>query len=63
MPFFQKGARKIDIADIFSRCLRQLGICIGYIMPPTIHAFRAKGLYLIGKLLIGVDLLLIITPV
>ncbi|KAL2041983.1 hypothetical protein N7G274_005171 [Stereocaulon virgatum] len=37
-------------ADTFSRRLRELGVRAGYLRPPTIHDFRAEGLYLVDKL-------------
>jgi hypothetical protein len=48
MPFFQGGTGKINTADKFSRRLKQLGSCAGYIVPSTIYDFRAEGLYLIS---------------
>ena len=48
-PFFQViSNREIEKADTFSRRLRELGVRAGYLRPPTIHDFRAEGLYLIG---------------
>lgn len=38
----------MEKADTFSRRLRELGARAGYLRPPTIHDFRAEGLYLVG---------------
>lgn len=48
-PFFHVISNgEMEKADTFSRRLRELGIRAGYLRPPTIHDFRAEGLYLIG---------------
>ena len=48
-PFFYVICTgEMDKADTFSRCLRELGTRAGYLRPPTIHDFRAGGLYLVG---------------
>ncbi len=48
-PFFHViSTGEIKKADIFSRRLRELGVHAGYLRPPTIHDFRAEGLYLVG---------------
>lgn len=48
-PFFQVISNgEMEKADTFSRRLRELGVRAGYLRPPTIHDFRAEGLYLIG---------------
>ncbi|KAK1948909.1 hypothetical protein LY78DRAFT_664638 [Colletotrichum sublineola] len=44
----KRAARKIKTANAFSRRLRALGLRAGYIRPPTVHNFRAEGLYWIG---------------
>ncbi|TVY12769.1 hypothetical protein LARI1_G009008 [Lachnellula arida] len=49
LPFFQKDNGQIDTADILSKRLRELGFRSGYEFPPTIHDFRAEGLFLIGS--------------
>ncbi|KAK3169331.1 hypothetical protein OEA41_008714 [Lepraria neglecta] len=50
-PFFQVISNgEMEKADTFSRRLRELGVRAGYLRPPTIHDFRAEGLYLIDKL-------------
>ncbi|MCJ1484938.1 hypothetical protein MMC06_005111, partial [Schaereria dolodes] len=47
-PFFHMiSTSEMEKADTFSRRLRELGIRAGYLRPPTIHDFRAEGLYLI----------------
>lgn len=51
-PFFHViSTGEIEKADTFSRRLRELGIRAGYLQPPTIHDFRAEGLYLISLFL------------
>ncbi|KAK0747306.1 hypothetical protein B0T21DRAFT_300960, partial [Apiosordaria backusii] len=55
LPFFKSmSARgtpgKIETATAFSKRLRLLGFRAGYPRPPTIHDFRAEGLYWIDKL-------------
>jgi hypothetical protein len=50
LPFFRKDDREIDTADILSKRVRELGFRSGYELPPTIHDFRAEGLFLIGML-------------
>ena len=50
LPFFQKDDGEIDTADILSKRVRELGFRSGYELPPTIHDFRAEGLFLIGML-------------
>ena len=48
-PFFYViSTGEIEKADTFSRRLRELGTRAGYLRPPTIHDFRAEGLYLVG---------------
>ena len=49
-PFFKSmsARQKIEKANAFSFRLRALGIRTGYPRPPTIHDFRAEGLYWIG---------------
>lgn len=48
-PFFRViSTGEIEKADTFSRRLRELGIRAGYLRTPTIHDFRAEGLYLIS---------------
>lgn len=48
-PFFQVISNgEMEKADTFSRRLRELGVRTGYLRLPTIHDFRAEGLYLIG---------------
>jgi hypothetical protein len=53
MRFFESmSARcptgKIESATAFSKRLRGLGLCVCYPRPPTIHDFRAAGLFLIS---------------
>lgn len=53
LPFFKSTSarsapRKIESATAFGKRLRHLGFRAGYPRPPTIHDFRAEGLYLIG---------------
>jgi len=49
--FFQAiSIGQMEKASTFSKRLRALGLCAGYLHPPTIHDFRAEGLYLIGML-------------
>jgi len=50
LPFFKKEDGEIDTANIFSKRVRDLGFRSGYELPPTIHDFRAEGLFLIGML-------------
>lgn len=51
-PFFHViSTGEMEKADTFSRRLRELGIRAGYLRCPTIHDFRAEGLYLIGVFL------------
>ncbi len=48
-PFFSViSSGKMEKAETFSRRLRELGVRAGYLRPPTIHDFRAEGLYLVG---------------
>lgn len=52
-PFFKstsarKALVKIETAGAFSKRLAALGHRAGYPRPPTIHDFRAEGLYWIG---------------
>jgi hypothetical protein len=52
-PFFKNQStknseEKIETADAFSKRLRALGLRAGYPKPPTVHDFRAEGLYWIG---------------
>ncbi len=48
-PFFHVISNgEMEKADTFSRRLRELGVRAGYLRPPTIHDFRAEGLYLVG---------------
>ncbi|EJT68897.1 hypothetical protein, variant [Gaeumannomyces tritici R3-111a-1] len=54
-PFFKsmsarKTAGKMESAKALSKRLRALGFRAGYPHPPTIHDFRAEGLYWIDKL-------------
>lgn len=50
-PFFQAiSTGQMEKASTFSKRLKALGLRAGYIHPPTIHDFRAEGLYLIGML-------------
>ncbi|KDN70506.1 hypothetical protein CSUB01_07951 [Colletotrichum sublineola] len=54
-PFFKstsskRTTRKIETANAFGRRLRALGFRAGYPRPPTVHDFRAEGLYWIDKL-------------
>lgn len=51
-PFFKSmsAREKIEKANAFSFRLRALGFRTGYPRPPTIHDFRAEGLYWIDKL-------------
>ena len=52
-PFFHViSTAEMEKADTFSRRLRELGVRAGYLRPPTIHDFRAEGLYLVGMLLL-----------
>lgn len=53
LPFFKSmSARsapgRIETATAFGKRLRALGFRAGYIRPPTIHDFRAEGLYWIS---------------
>lgn len=49
-PFFHVvSTGEMEKADTFSRRLRELGVRAGYLRPPTIHDFRAEGLYLVGR--------------
>jgi len=49
-PFFHVvSTGDMEKADTFSRRLRELGVRAGYLRPPTIHDFRAEGLYLVGR--------------
>ncbi|KAL6713008.1 hypothetical protein ACLMJK_009404 [Lecanora helva] len=41
------STREINKVDMFSRRLRELGTCAGYLRSPTIYDFRAEGLYLV----------------
>ena len=52
-PFFQDNDGNMETAASFSRYIRELGKRTGYTVPPTIHDFRAEGLYLIGNLSIS----------
>lgn len=52
-PFFQSqpsngSAEKIETAAAFSKRNRALGFRAGYPKPPTVHDWRAEGLYWIG---------------
>ena len=49
-PFFEVSTGKIQKANTFGKHLRDLGSRAGYVRPPTVHDFRAEGLYLIGAL-------------
>jgi hypothetical protein len=53
LPFFESMSAKalpgkIENASAFSNRFRGLGSRSGYPQPPTVHDFRAIGLYLIG---------------
>lgn len=48
VPFFQRYTGEVNIAGVFSRRLRDLGVRRGYTVPPIIYDFRAEGLYLIS---------------
>ncbi|KAK0641459.1 hypothetical protein B0T16DRAFT_214715 [Cercophora newfieldiana] len=55
LPFFKSmSARgtpgRIETANAFSKRLRSVGFRAGYPRPPTIHDFRAEGLFWINKL-------------
>lgn len=51
-PFFHViSTGEMEKADTFSRRLRELGVRAGYLRCPTIHDFRAEGLYLIDVFL------------
>ena len=47
--FHVVSSEEMKKVDIFSRRLRELRVRTGYLRPPTIHDFRAEGLYLIGR--------------
>lgn len=48
-PFFHViSTGEMEKADICRRRLRELGVGARYLRPPTIHDFRAEGLYLVG---------------
>jgi hypothetical protein len=51
-PFYlaqsSKGAAKIESAGSFSARHRDLGLRAGFPQPPTIHDWRAEGLFLTG---------------
>ena len=47
-PFFDSLTGEIQKANSFSVRAKNLGRRAGYAKPPTIHDFRAEGLYLIG---------------
>lgn len=54
-PFFKsmssrRAPGKIETAGAFSKRLRALGFRAGYLRPPTMHNFRAEGLYWIDQL-------------
>ena len=44
-PSFEMSNGKIQKANSFGKGLRDLGFRAGYLRPPTIHDFRAEGLY------------------
>lgn len=53
-PFFKtmssrRGEGKIELAGTLSKRLHDLGVRAGYMRPPTVHDFRAEGLYWIGR--------------
>jgi hypothetical protein len=53
LPFFESmsakaSSGKIENANAFSKRFQGLGFRSGYLRPPTIHDFRAIGLYLVG---------------
>lgn len=48
-PFFYSSTEEIQKASLFSGRVKHLGHRAGYTQPPTIHDFRAEGLYLIGN--------------
>jgi hypothetical protein len=53
-PFFKtmslrRGEGKIEKAGTLSKRLHDLGVRAGYMRPPTVHDFRAEGLYWIGR--------------
>ena len=51
-PFFEMSNGKIQKANSFGKDLRDFGFRAGYLRAPTIHDFRAEGLYLIGMILL-----------
>ena len=60
-PFFYMiSTGEMEKADTFSRCLRELGLRAGYLRCPTIHDFRAEGLYFIGMFLLSSPFLSIV---
>jgi len=48
-PFYSTSTGQIQTANLFSGRVKNLGHRAGYAKPPTIHDFRAEGLYLVGK--------------
>lgn len=50
--FFDVSTGTIQKANTFSKRLRDLGFRAGYVRPPTVHDFRAEGLYVIGMFLL-----------
>jgi hypothetical protein len=50
VPFFQKDNREINIVNIFSKRVRELGFCSKYELLSIIYDFRAEGLFLISIL-------------
>ena len=59
-PFYKsQSAEKIETAGAFSNRLRALGFRAGYPKPPTVHDFRAEGLYWIGAYTILLSFLFI----
>ena len=49
VPIFQGNTGEMETAASFGRHLRELGVRAGYSKPPTVHDFRAEGLFLIDK--------------
>ncbi len=51
-PFFHVvSIDEMEKVDTFNRRLRELGVRVEYLRLPTIHDFRAEGLYLVGRVL------------
>ena|SRR5947207_1702116 len=47
-PFYDGGTGEIEKENTYSTRLSNIGRRADYVIPPTIHDFRAEGLYLIG---------------